>query len=288
MIHWFSRVMWRFRGMQVFALVGKSGTGKSFRARLVMEKYGINLLIDDGLLIEDQRILAGKSAKREDAYMAAVRTALFTERSHRREVRHAIEKSRFRRILVLGTSDRMIYKICAALKLPEPRRMIRIEEIATADEIRTAINHRTVSGRHVIPVPSIEVRRNYPRIMGDSIKVIWKRGLGLVRRDKSYEKTMVRPSFSSRGTVTISEAALTQMIMHCVAEQTPGLTVSRVGISTDQRGYRIDVHVKVPYRLELKGSIYSLQQYIVEHVERFTGIIIDVLNIVIDNVTDAP
>lgn len=288
MIHWFSRVMWRFRGMQVFALVGKSGTGKSFRARLVMEKYGISLLIDDGLLIEDQRIIAGKSAKKENAYMAAVRTALFTEKAHRREVRHAIEKSRFRRILVLGTSDRMIYKICAAMKLPEPKRIIRIEEIATADEIRTAINHRSVSGRHVIPVPSIEVRRNYPRIMGDSIKVIWKRGLGLVRRDKSYEKTVVRPAFSSRGTVTISEAALTQMIMHCVAEQAPGLTVSRVSISTDQRGYRIDVHVKVPYRLELKGSIYSLQQYIVEHVERFTGIIIDVLNIVIDNVTDAP
>ncbi len=287
MSQWFSRVIWRFRGMHVFALVGKSGTGKSFRARLVMEKHNINLLIDDGLLIEDQRIVAGKSAKKENAYMAAVRTALFTEKAHRREVRHAIEKSRFRRILVLGTSDRMIYKICAALRLPEPKKIIRIEEIATADEIRTAINHRNVSGRHVIPVPSIEVRRNYPRIMGDSIKVIWKRGLGLVRRDKSYEKTVVRPAFSSRGTVTISEAALTQMIMHCVAEQAPGLMVSRVSISTDQRGYRIDVHVKVPYRLELKGSIYQLQQYIVDHVERFTGIIIDVLNIVIDNVTDA-
>jgi adenylate kinase family enzyme len=287
MIRIFSRILWRFRGVQVFALVGKSGTGKSFRARLVMEKYGISLLIDDGLLIEDQRIIAGKSAKKEDAYMAAVRTALFTEKTHRRSVRHAVEKSRFKRILILGTSDRMIMKICKALKLPEPKRIIRIEEIATAEEIRSAINHRTVSGRHVIPVPSIEVRRNYPRVMGNSIKVIWRRGLGLIRRDKTYEKTVVQPAFSTKGTVTISEAALTQMIMHCIAEQTPGLTVSRVSISSDQRGYRIDVHVKVPYRLELKGSIYSLQQYIVEHVERFTGILIDALNIVIDNVTDS-
>lgn len=287
MIRIFSRILWRFRGVQVFALVGKSGTGKSFRARLVMEKYGISLLIDDGLLIEDQRIIAGKSAKKENAYMAAVRTALFTEKTHRRTVRHAVEKSRFKRILILGTSDRMIMKICAALKLPEPKKIIRIEEIATAEEIRSAINHRNVSGRHVIPVPSIEVRRNYPRIMGNSIKVIWRRGLGLIRRDKSYEKTVVQPAFSTKGTVTISEAALTQMIMHCIAEQTPGLTVSRVSISSDQRGYRIDVHVKVPYRLELKGSIYSLQQYIVEHVERFTGILIDALNIVIDNVTDS-
>ena len=71
-------------------------------------------------------------------------------------------------------------------------------------------------------------------------------------------------------------------------EFTPGIVISRLNIKYDQRGYRIDVHVQVPYRLELKGSIYSLQQYIVEHVERFTGIIIDELNIIIDNVTSAP
>ncbi len=283
-----ARIMWRFRGVQVFALVGKSGSGKSFRARLVMEKNGIDLLIDDGLLIENQKIVAGKSAKKEQAYLAAVRTALFTEKAHRREVQHAIEKSRFKRILVLGTSERMVRKICVALQLPEPKRIIMIEEIATADEIETAINHRTTYGRHVIPVPSIEVKRNYPRIMGDSVKVIWKRGLGLLRADKTYEKTVVRPAFSTKGAVQISEAALTQMIMHCVDEFTPGIIISRLNIKYDHRGYRIDVHVQVPYRLELKGSIYSLQQYIVEHVERFAGIVIDELNIVIDNVTNAP
>jgi uncharacterized alkaline shock family protein YloU len=124
--------------------------------------------------------------------------------------------------------------------------------------------------------------------MGDSVKVIWRRGLGLLRRDKTYEKTVVRPEFSTKGSVQISEAALTQMIMHCVDEFTPGIVITRVNIKYDQRGYRIDVHVQVPYRLEIKGSIYTLQQYVVEHVERFTGIIIDELNIIIDNVTGAP
>jgi len=283
----FAAIIWRFRGVQVFALVGKSGTGKSFRARLVMEKYNIQLLIDDGLLIEDQKIIAGKSAKREGNYMSAVRTALFTEKTHRRQVRHAIEKQKFKRVLVLGTSDRMVSKICQNLQLPEPRKFIRIEEVATSEEIQTAINHRRTQGRHVIPVPAIEVHRNYPKIMGDSIKVIWKRGLGLVRRDKAYEKTVVRPAFGEKGAVTISEAALTQMIMHCVAENSPGITLSRVSIKHDQRGYQITAYLRVPFRLELKGSIYNLQRYIVDHVERFTGIIIDELNIVIDNVVGA-
>ena len=280
-----SNIVWGFRGVQIFALVGMSGTGKSFRARLVMEKHGITLLIDDGLLIEDQKIIAGKSAKKESTYMAAVRTALFTEKDHRRQVRHAIEKSRFKRILILGTSDRMVRKIAETLKLPEPKRFIRIEDIATEHEIKTAINHRKTQGRHVIPVPSIEVRRNYPKIMGDSIKVFWRRGLGLLLQDKAYEKTVVRPAFSDKGTVTVSEAALTQMIMHCVAEFSPGIEISRVHMKSDQRGYKIDIHVQVPYRLELKGSIYSLQRYVLEKVERFSGIIIDTLNIVIDNVT---
>ena len=92
MIRFVGKLAWRFRGIRVYALVGKSGTGKSFRAKLIMQKHSIDLLIDDGLLIKDQKIIAGKSAKREKAYLAAVKTALFTEKEHRRAVRHALER----------------------------------------------------------------------------------------------------------------------------------------------------------------------------------------------------
>jgi hypothetical protein len=240
--------------------------------------------VDDGLLIRDQKIIAGRSAKKEANYLAAVRTALFTEKEHRRQVRHVLEHTRFKRILVLGTSDRMVRKICANLQLPEPAKIISIEEIATAEEIQTAMNHRTAQGRHVIPVPAIEVKRNYPRIMADSIRVMFRRGLGLIRQDKSYEKTVVRPQFSAKGTVTISEPALTQMILHCVDEFMPGLSVKKVSFSSDHRGYQINVHVTAPFRLQLAGSVHGMQQYIVDHLERFTGIIVEELNIIIDNV----
>ena len=58
----FYYLMWFFKGIKVFALVGKSGTGKSFRAKLIAEKYGIEVIIDDGLIIKDNSIIAGKSA----------------------------------------------------------------------------------------------------------------------------------------------------------------------------------------------------------------------------------
>ena len=50
-----------FKQKKVFALIGQSGTGKSFRAKLVAQKYDIEFIIDDGLLIRDNRILAGHS-----------------------------------------------------------------------------------------------------------------------------------------------------------------------------------------------------------------------------------
>ena len=68
-----------FKGIKVFALVGKSGTGKSFRAQLVAQRFGIEIIIDDGLAIKDQRILGGKSAKKEKRQYTAVKTALNEE-----------------------------------------------------------------------------------------------------------------------------------------------------------------------------------------------------------------
>lgn len=49
--------------MEVYALVGPSGTGKSHRAMVVAYENGIDTVIDDGLLIRDGMKIAGKSAK---------------------------------------------------------------------------------------------------------------------------------------------------------------------------------------------------------------------------------
>jgi adenylate kinase family enzyme len=280
-----ARVLWPFRRIRVFALVGKSGTGKSFRARLIIDKYNIDLTIDDGLLIRDQKIIAGRSAKRETAYLSAVKTALFTDKDHRRKVRNVLERERFRRILIIGTSDRMVVKIAEALKLPSPHKIVQIEDIATAEEIKTAMTHRASHGSHVIPVPSVEVRRNYPRIVAESVKILLKRGMGLMQNPKLYEKTVVRPVFSSRGSVSISQAALTQMIMHCVAEYAPDVRISKVTVRNEPTGYRLLVHVSIPFGSEVPSTVHGLQDYTIDKLEKYTGIFIRELNVVIEDIS---
>ncbi|MCQ2604340.1 MAG: hypothetical protein MJ215_04790, partial [Spirochaetia bacterium] len=143
-------------GIKVFALVGRSGTGKSFRARLIAEKYGIELIIDDGLLIKNDNIIAGKSAKNEKLYLTAIKTALFDTMEHRVEVRNRLHEEQFTKILLLGTSEAMVQKMAKRLDLPKPSKVIKIEDIATKDEIETALKERA-TGKHIIPIPTVEV-----------------------------------------------------------------------------------------------------------------------------------
>jgi adenylate kinase family enzyme len=275
-----------FRRIKVYALVGESGTGKSFRAKLVAQKYGIDDIIDDGLLIRDNRILAGHSAKKEKTFLAAVKVALFDEKSQRDEVARKLQSEKIRKVLVLGTSEKMVNKIAARLQLPSPNKIIKIEDIASQEEIEKAIRTRKIEGKHVIPVPSIEVKRSYPNIFYDAIR-IFKQGKGpsgIGPTPKVHEKSVVRPEYSKRGKVIISEAALSQMVIHCVDEYNSNIRIKKILVRDDEMGYRLVITIDVPYGTQLGGNIHEMQQYIIDNIERYTGILIEEVNIIIDKI----
>jgi adenylate kinase family enzyme len=277
-----------FKRIKVYALIGESGTGKSFRAKLVAQKYGIDFIIDDGLLIRDNRILAGHSAKKEKTFLAAVKVALFDEKPHRDEVARRLQSERINRILILGTSDKMVNKIATRLQLPPPSKIVKIEDIASQDEIDKAIRTRRIEGKHVIPVPSIEVKRSYPNIFYDAIKIFKRKGsssasIGVIPR--MHEKSVVRPEYSKKGKVIISEAALSQMVIHCVDEYNRDIRIKKIVVKDVEMGYRLAITIDVPYGIQLGGNIHEMQQYIIDNIERYTGILIEEVNIIIDKIT---
>jgi adenylate kinase family enzyme len=284
-------IVWAFKGISTFALVGDSGTGKSFRAKLLAQKYAIDVIIDDGLLIREDKILAGHSAKREKTYMGAIRAALFDDKGHRDEVARVLQRLKVKKILILGTSEKMAQKIAVRLQLPPPPadNIIHIEEIASQEEIDKAIRSRRVEGKHVIPVPAVEIKRTYPMIFFDAIRIFHKKknAANAAAGEKLYEKSVVRPEFSKKGRITISEAALTQMVMHCVMEYDKAVRVKKLSIKTDQRGYRLIITVDVPFGTQLIGEIHNLQEYIIDNIEKYTGILIEEVSIVIDKITHA-
>ncbi|MCL2007672.1 MAG: hypothetical protein FWG77_06250 [Treponema sp.] len=283
----FLKSLFYFQRIKVYALVGESGTGKSFRAKLVAQKYGIDYIIDDGLLIRDNRILAGHSAKKEKTFMAAVKVALFDQKSHRDEIAKKLQGEKTRKILVLGTSEKMVNKIAARLQLPNPIKIIKIEDVASREEIDKAIRTRRIEGKHVIPVPSIEVKRSYPNIFYKAIRIFrQKKGpVNIGAAPSVHEKSLVRPEYSKRGKVIISEGALSQMVIHCVDEYNREIKIKKIIVRDDEMGYRLVITIDVPYGTQLSGNIHELQQYVIENIERYTGILIEEVNIIIDKIT---
>ena len=285
-----SRVKGRFKGITVYALVGKSGTGKSFRAKLLAEKLGIPYIVDDGLLIFGDTILAGRSAKQEKLYVTAIKTALFLNSKQREDVIKVLRERKTKKILLLGTSSKMVEKLASQLDLPPINQIIQIEEIANQKDIEAAIKSRFEEGKHVIPVPAIEVKRDYAQILSESIRIFFsgsKRKNG-GKKSKFFEKSIVQPDFqkdtTAGGKVTITEAALTQMIFHCIDEYDDEIQVKKVKIKILKSGYSIVLNIIVSYGKPLTGGLDDLSKYICDTIQRYTGIIIKDLEISVDEV----
>jgi hypothetical protein len=284
MNHLYRNLIWVIKGVKVFALVGKSGTGKSFRAKLIADKFGIELLIDDGLLIKGKKIIAGKSAKKEPTYLGAIKTALFDDKTHRDSVVKKLKEEKFKRILVIGTSERMTHKIAARLDLPAVSKIIQIEDIATTEEINTAIRSRKLEGKHVIPVPAVEINRNYSQMVYDSVKVFMeKKFLTFTKKGKYFEKTVVRPEFNKKGRVSISESALTQMVLHCADEFDSSISIKKVTVREEISGYILKINIKLPYGIEVSDMVHGFREYLIDNLERYSGIMIDSVSINVED-----
>ena len=92
-----------FEKIKVYAFVGPSGTGKSYRAQMVASENDINFIIDDGLLIKDNEIVAGLSAKKAPTKIETVKHALFLSKDEQNQIVKALQKYKPEKILILGT-----------------------------------------------------------------------------------------------------------------------------------------------------------------------------------------
>ena len=95
----------------------------------------------------------------------------------------------------------MVEKICEHLELPLPEEVIEIEKIVSPQEIELALSARENEGKHTIPVPLVELKRNLEQLDG------YCAGCYLRWFYSSREKTVVRPPFSYLGKLVISEKA---------------------------------------------------------------------------------
>lgn len=263
--------------MEVIAFVGPSGSGKSHRAIGVAHQYQCQGIIDDGLLIEGAKILAGTSAKSEQNRVQAVKRAIFYDDAHASEVRQALARSGIRRLLILATSDKMINKITERLSLPKPLKTVYITDIATRQEIKKAHEARLRYGKHIVPVPTVELKQHFGGFFANLPYNLFSKN----RNKREDRRSIVRPAFSYYGLILISDYVI-EDIINLIVERMVG--VARVNYihvrrRSDSRGLFVHVELVLYYGVRVFEVSRILQSKIKRKVERMTGMQVQKVNI---------
>ena len=259
--------------MDVIALVGPSGTGKSHRALWVARNNGADAIIDDGILIKDGKVIGGTSAKKEKNRIMAVRRAIFVLPGHASAVRKAIAESLPRRILLLGTSENMVQKIAKTLRIGPVSKIIRIEDIASKKDMEIAKYHRLKRGEHIIPVPSIELIKSFFKTSSS-------------RRRRLGERSIVRPVFSYYGKLVIDDSVI-KNIVHIVAEKLD--EVYRVGAAhvyhvvngDEDLGITVSLEIVFAYGYAIAETMEALRRDLQMEIERMTGMVVHEIDILV-------
>ena len=255
--------------IKVYAFVGPSGTGKSYRAQMVAAEKGVHFIIDDGLLINDNEVIAGNSAKKASTKIETVKKALFIEEDESKEIQKALKKYKADSILILGTSDGMVEKIANNLKLPKISETIYITDVATEQEMETARRIRVTEGKHVIPVPTFEIKKDFSGYLLDPLQIFKSKGNG----QKPYisEKSIIRPTFSYLGNFTISDNVFRQ-ISEYLANRTEEIhRILKTRAQNSEYGPIIYMEVEITYGYNVPATLKSFKEKAIREIENLTA-----------------
>ena len=264
--------------IKVYAFVGPSGTGKSYRAQMVANEYNINYIIDDGILIRDNDIIAGSSAKKAPTKVETVKKAIFINEQEKNEMKKAIKKYKPDAILILGTSDGMIDKITDNLGLPRASKRIYINEVATEDEMKTAKMIRTTQGKHVIPVPTFEIKKDFSGYILDPLQIFKFKGKG----NDPYisEKSIISPTFRYLGYFTISDTVFRQIAEYLSYKAEGIYKLVRTRVESYPEGPDIYMEVIVNYGYNILTVLKEFKEKYRKEIESLTTMNIQKITIV--------
>ena len=268
--------------IKVYAFVGPSGTGKSYRAQMIASERGISFIIDDGLLIKENEVIAGESAKKAATKVATVKHALFYEESEREPIIKAFKKYKPESLLILGTSDGMVQKIAANLGLPEISETIYITDVATEEEMKTARRIRVTEGKHVIPVPTFEIKKDFSGYLLDPLQIFKSKGKG--QQPYISEKSIIRPTFSYLGKFTISDLVFRQ-ILEYLAVQTPAIhKILKARVDNFGEGVKIYMEVSIVYGFNVVEGLNKFKEKSRKEIEKLTAMNVVELDVVAKNI----
>ena len=268
--------------MRIAALIGKSGTGKSHRAVGLSQRKKLEAIIDDGLLIMANKVLAGKSAKKEKTKIASVKRALFYDKEHIKEVKSAILENKIESLLVLGTSKAMTDRICASLEIGEINEYIRIEDIQSEEELRVARDMRKNQGKHIIPVASLEIKKDFSGYFLHPIRTL-KYGYG--KKELVSDKTVIRPTYSYLGGYSISDNAIAQLVEFVALRVSKVTKITNIIVDNTPEGAMVSFSLSLEFGTNIPNTCDEVSKKVTQMIDKMTSINVSKINILVKELT---
>ncbi|MCF0156885.1 MAG: hypothetical protein HUJ85_07575, partial [Veillonella sp.] len=177
---------------------------------------------------------------------------------------------------------------------PQPSRYIRIEDVATPREIEKAQHARLKEGKHIIPVPVMELKPHFRGYVIDPIVTMWKRGFkrkpnGDIGRigSEGFERSVVRPSFSYYGRLTFADEVIIELIRNSLRKVEGADESSSIRIKRSPKGHNgLDISMGVVmYRGQaVKPLMQSIQRAVSAEIDYITGMSVEKMTMTVKDV----
>ena len=147
--------------------------------------------------------------------------------------------------------------------------------------MRTAQTIRRTQGKHVIPVPTFEIKKDFSGYILDPLQIFKSKGSG--KKPYISEKSIIRPTFSYLGNFTISDTVFRQMVEH-IAKKTEGISkVARArveNVEDVEEGPSIYIEVVVYYGYPVIQVLQEFKQRCIKEIEKTTTMSIQKITVI--------
>ena len=162
----------------------------------------------------------------------------------------------------------MVAKIAENLGLPKISKTIYISDVATEEEMQKARRIRVTEGKHVIPVPTFEIKKDFSGYLLDPLQIFKSKGKG----QKPYvsEKSIIRPTFSYLGNFTISDSVFRQIAEYLATRSDAIYKVLKTRVESTPEGPNIYMEVSIVFGFNILTALREFKNKIRKEIEKLT------------------
>ena len=184
-------------------------------------------------------------------------------------MKNAIKEKKPDAILILGTSDDMVDKIVKNLDLPPISEKVYIQDVSSPQEMELARSIRMSEGKHVIPVPTFEIKKDFSGYLLDPLQIFKWKGKGTT--PFMTEKSIIRPTFSYLGKYIISDNVLRSIVEYASKDIEGIYKIQKIKIENYPDGLIVYIEVVLEYGHNLPDVMKLLKEKAKKDIDRLTA-----------------